>query len=507
MGSLTDRIRAAWRAFMGSTALQERPIPAPGTRIRVSAAAMWEAGRNNVAAVGVEAFDRPAPPAGVLPPGMALDQLPAVDMVQAYALAQAFHEGIGFLGYPYLAELSQRAEYRRMVSIWAEHCVRKWIKITGDDGRVAKIWAELERLNARDRFRQAVEMDGFFGRAQLFLDFGDYRDDAELQTPLAMRPEKISPKRPLVRLTPVEPLWSYPGIYDSNNPLAPDFYRPREWYVMGRSVHASRLLTMVGNPAPTMLKPAYAFGGPSMTQLAKPYVDNWLRTRQSVSDLVHSFSVMVLKTDMDQVLQGSADAAVDLFRRVDLFNQTRDNRGTFVLDKNTEDFTNVAAPISGLDKLLSQSQEQMSSVTGIPLVVLLGITPSGLNASSEGEIRVFYDAILAYCSRVLRPGIKTLIDVVQLSLFGEIDPDIAFEFESLWEMSDKDKADIRRSDAEADAAYIDRGVVSPEETRERLRDDETSLYHGVDLSGPAPEDPAIDLDENDDENRFEDAAE
>ncbi|KAK0359275.1 hypothetical protein LTR94_031961, partial [Friedmanniomyces endolithicus] len=182
---------------------------------------------------------------------------------------------------------------------------------------------------------------------------------------------------------------------------------------------------------------------------------------------------------MEQVLSGGP--ATNLFNRIDIFNKTRNNRGTFVLDKNSEDFSNVSVPISGLDKLLSQSQEQMSSVSGIPLVVLLGVTPSGLNASSEGEIRVFYDAILSYNERVCRPCLETLLDVIQLSLFGDIDQTLTFEFLPLWEMSDKDKADIRKSDAEADGTYIDRGVVSPEETRQRLQDDETSLYHGVDL--------------------------
>ena len=43
--------------------------------------------------------------------------------------------------------------------------------------------------------------------------------------------------------------------------------------------------------------------------------------------------------------------------------------------------------------MLAQSQEQISSVSRIPLVKWTGISPSGLNASSEGEIRVYYDLI------------------------------------------------------------------------------------------------------------------
>jgi hypothetical protein len=55
----------------------------------------------------------------------------------------------------------------------------------------------------------------------------------------------------------------------------------------------------------------------------------------------------------------------------------RSNAGTFALDKETEEFFNVSTPLGTLDALQAQSQEQMSSVSGIPLIILLGITPRG----------------------------------------------------------------------------------------------------------------------------------
>lgn len=363
-----------------------------------------------------------------------------------------------------------------------------------------ELTAELENYKVRDLFRTAIEKECFFGRMQLFLDFGDFDRHEELATPLALCKEKISPSRPLKRLTLVEPMWSYPGPYEAQNPLAPNFYKPSTWYVSGRTVHASRLLAMVGHHVPNMLKPAYAFGGVALSQMCKPYVDNWLRTRQSTSDIVNAFSVMVLKTDMEQVLNGSIGD--DLFTRIDLFNKTRDNRGAFVVDKNSEDFANVSAPISGLHELQAQSQEQMSSVSGIPLVILLGITPSGLNASSEGEIRVFYDAIMAYLEKVVADPLRTVIDVIQLSKWGKIDPDISFEFAPLWEMSDKDKADIRKSNAEADVAYLNGGVVDADEVRGRLNSEAEGLYEGQ-LTGPAPD---VELPDDGEEARLPDLA-
>jgi len=490
-----DRIRAAWRAFWNSTAAlvpaeQPRPFGVPHQALASFA------NISNFDTAPSITFQPAAPFPGTMPDGMAFDaSLPAgADQIAAYALASVTHEGLGFLGFPYLAELSQRAEYRHVASIWAEHCTRKWITITGDEAKVAQIVQEMKRLEIRALFQEAVEKECFFGRAHIHMDFGDWDKRDEQAAPLVLDKAKINPDRPLKRADLIEPAWVYPGPYTAQNPLAPDFYRPSAWYVSGQTVHASRLLTLVGRPMPNLLKPAYAFGGVSLTQLCKPYVDNWLRARQSVSDLIHSFSVMVLKTDLDQRLSVAINDPTSLPRRLDLFNKTRDNRGTFVVDKDTEDFTNISAPIAGLDKLQAQALEQISSVSGIPLVILLGITPSGLNASSDGEIRTFYDRIKGYQEKVLGPAIVTILKVLQLSLFGEIDEGLSFEFASLWEMSDADKAAIRKSDAEADATYVNTGAVSNEEVRERLNSEPGGLYAGK-LTGPAPEPEDNDEDE------------
>lgn len=476
------RLRAAWRAFWNSTTAAQPAEDAPRRVYRHTA---WENDRFGTPTFLPETlFARPVPMPGVLPDGMAMDSLPALPPIAASAYASVLSEGLGFLGFPYLSELSQRAEYRNIVTIWAEHCTRKWIKLTGDDTKVKAIWAEFKRLDVKEMFGQLITKEGFFGRAHLFMDFGDFDKPAELPIPLILDKPKINKRRPLKRLQVVEPMWAYPGPYDAQNPLAPDFYRPSSWYLNGKEVHASRLLTVVGNEMPTMLKPAYAFGGVSRTQLCKAYVDNWLANRQTAADLLKSFVTPVLKTDMDLRLQDDPTGK-SLIGRAAEFIKFRDNRGLLMLDKNSEDFENVAAPLSGVPDLVAQSLEQLSTVSGIPISILLGQTPSGLNASSEGEIRIFYDRVMAWMDRHIRPLLDTLLDVVQLSLFEEIDEEIAFEFVPLWEMSDKDKADIRKADADADAVYIASGVISPEEARERLNGEEGGPYHGQ-LEGPAP---------------------
>lgn len=424
---------------------------------------------------------------GVVPDGMAMDAcLPVTaPAVGNWAAGSLFHEGQGFFGYPYLAELAQRAEYRHAADIWAEHAIRKWIKFTGGTGEQRKkIETEFGRLNVRDVFEEWLTHDQIFGRGQIFLDFDDADKEDETAVPLVLTSDKIGPKRPLRRLTTVEPMWSAPGTYATSNPLRADFYKPTQWFVFGRKVHSSRMLTIASRAVSDMLKPAYAFGGQSLVQLMKPYVDNWLRTRQAVSDMINTYSVMNLKTDMSATMAGGGGE--DMFNRIDLFNQTRDNRGCMVTDKDNEELQNIAVPLSGLHELQAQTQEQLASVARIPLSIYLQITPTGLNATNDGETRNFYADVHSYQEKNIRPHLQRVFEIVQLSLFGAIDPELTFEFVALWEMSDKDKAEIRTADAQADVAYVTAGIVDPEEVRERLSNDETSLYHGVDLTDPPP---------------------
>lgn len=415
-------------------------------------------------------------PAGVDAPVLALDANP-------YAFAADSFPGGGFPGFSYLSQLATRAEYRAFASTLSTELTREWIEFTSkqDDDtdtaeKIKMLEEEFKRLNVRGVFQRAAEHDCYFGRAQIFIEI----DGAARDTPLILDPRTVK-KGSVSRLAPVEAIWTTPAGYNALDPAASDFYKPAKWYMLGQEVHASRLMTVVTRPLPDILKPAYNFAGMSLSQLAEPYVDNWLRTRQSVADLINNFSTTALATSMDQVLQGDDDGT-DLFARAELFTATRSNKGVMLLDKEREELVQVNTPLSGLHELQAQSQEHMCSVSRMPAIVLTGISPSGLNASSDGEIRIFYDWIAAQQEAFWREPLEVILKAVQLSLFGEIDPDIGVAFVPLFQMTPKEESDIRLSDSQADCAYVDAGIVDPSEVRDRLAKDPNSGYMGLDTS-------------------------
>jgi phage-related protein (TIGR01555 family) len=431
----------------------------------------------------------PAAAPGVMPTTMAMDAgVPAyasqaAGAIMQWGLESRFHEGMAFLGFPYLAELAQRSEYRKMTETIARDATRKWMELKGpDETKLKALKDAIITHGVRAKLQHVAELDGYFGRGQIFVDVGE----TNLRTAMVIDKKAIG-KGKLKGFTVVEPVWTYPGEYNATEPLKPDFFVPREWYVMGDIIHRSRLLVFIAREVPDMLKATYAFGGLSMSQMAKPYVDNWLRTRQSVSDLIHSFSTMVLKTDMASILTGGP--AANVLARLQLYTQFRDNRGVFAVDKESEELENVSAPLANLDDLQTQAQEQMCTVSGVPRLLLLGLSPkgSGIGDSGQGEIQAYFGYIIAYQERFFRPHLTTIINLIQLDLWGEVDPLITFEFHPLQEMDLKELAEIRKSDAEAITLYVNAGCVSPDEAREVISEDENGLFFGVDLSAPAPE--------------------
>lgn len=419
-------------------------------------------------------------PAGTTAP-IAMDDINYSYLNNAYC-------GKGFPGYPYLAQLSTRAEFMRLAMSLSTELTRGGISLTSkqDDGndnsyKIKAIDAEFKRLKVIPAMLQTAINECYFGRGQMYIEI----DGAKSNKPLIISKNTIG-KGKLNRIGSIEPIWTTPSMYNASDPTAANFYQPTEWYCMGKKIHASRLLTVVTRPLPDILKPAYNFSGMSLSQMAESYVDNWLRTRQSVSDLINQFSITVLATEMSSILQSAEgadpDAGDNLLARADLFTALRSNKGLMLLDKEHEELQQINTPLSGLDALQAQAQEQMCSVSRIPAIVFTGISPGGLNANSEGELKVFYDWIKSQQDAYWREPLEVILKLVQLSLFEEIDDDIGLEFVPLQQMTPSEKADIRLKDMQTDTGYLGANVLDGQEVREKLARDPESGYDSIDTS-------------------------
>lgn len=443
------------------TSLNEKTNPHWLTRL-------WRAAHNLPASDGgfATTFSPYQPPPGVVPEGYERPSPLGTDSaasnmtdISSWAMAQTaaqpswMADGLGFLGYPTLAQMAQRAEFRKPCDVIAREATREWISLSTHNpadqaassipsdpaARLHALEVEMKRLNIRELLHQQILDSLLYGIGHIWLNMsGTPRTTYGQTLPLPLTPNGVR-KGTLAGLKTIEPVWTTPNAYNADSPLQDDYYRPRNWWVQGCLVHRDRLISMVPYGVSDLFKPSFNFGGMSLTQQLRPYVHNFLRTRNSISNITANFSKLVLKTDMGGLMATGtgeeADPTTSITGRASFMQKISEGQDIIVADRQNEDVSIVATPLAGLADLQAQSMEAMASIPGIPLVKLFGITPNGLNASSAGEIRVFYDEIAAFQEAHMRPVLNRLLTLLQLNLWGETDPALEITFNPLWQQT------------------------------------------------------------------------
>lgn len=422
-------------------------------------------------------FERYEPLPGVVPESkkeaaFAMDATP-YDMLNTMSIGDEYS---GFRGYPQLAAMSQQVEYSNMHSVFADEMTRNWIEVKSrkeGDPDIELMENALVKYDVKRLIHDAVKQDSQYGVAHVYIDTGAKTGD-ELEKPLFLDPRKI-PKGSLKGLRVVDPTWIYPAMYNTQWPLADDFYKPSAWFVMGKTVHESRFMDIVSRPVPDILKPSYNFGGLSLTQLMEDYVVDWRDAKKNVIKILRTLRMRALKTDMDARLQTPGE----FDKRIKMFTQYQDNFGVWVIDTE-EDLIHMQTSLSELSNLLSNYQDQLCIPSRITNLKLLGNAPAGLNASGESELSTWHETVSGYQDGNLRRPLENIFKIIQLSEFGEIKEDIYFEFKPLDEISEKERAEITKIRVDAVAVAADSQLVSSEEARDALKGIEGAGFENLD---------------------------
>lgn len=432
--------------------------------------------------------------------GVSAEQREAVRMAMDGALADAgvyevIRDGFDgaafwprFMGYGALQNIAQDGLIRACVETVADDMTRAWIELKRQgearDRRSTPHTGPVELARAAEKarlqavFHEAAELVGYEGGAFVFIDTGARPED--LAAPLNISPYSAELRKGFpLRFTVVDPVNVFPGDYDSLSPLSPDYFRPRWWWVLGQRVHASRLIRLAANEVPALIRPAYNFLGIPQAQILWDYVRHFQECREASARLLTKFSLTVLKTDMQSVFQ-SGETLAKFDARLRFLARNRSNDGVLAVDRDSEDVIKLETPLSGVTDIVRQSLEILAAMNRTPAVKLLGISPSGFNATGESDIRNYYDHISSQQEKVLRPGIQTALECLQLHEFGKIDPGLSFDFAPLGEEDRAALAMQQKTRADTIAVYLDRDVISPEEARKALADDPDSGFADID---------------------------
>jgi phage-related protein (TIGR01555 family) len=239
-----------------------------------------------------------------------------------------------------------------------------------------------------------------------------------------------------------------------NDALKASFGEP-EHYELTNSrvvVHESRLVPFYGTRS---INPKEF--PKSVLQRLYPVLQQFNTAWQATSHLMSDASQGVFK------LKGlhssmSSNRSHELLKRMELVDMSRSVSRSILLDAEDEDFRRDAYSFGGIPEILEKLMLRLSAAARIPVALLMGQAPAGLNATGDSDIRFFYDQVKAE-QEALKPKIEHIYRLIS----GSLEDEIKIEFPALWQLTDKEQAEIKRTQAETDRVYLQEGVLLPEE--------------------------------------------
>lgn len=231
-------------------------------------------------------------------------------------------------------------------------------------------------------------------------------------------------------------------------------------------MHESRLVIFGGTRTTIHTRQINGGWDTSVLQRMNTVLDQFGVSWQALTHLLQDASQGVFK--MRGLLDALAANQTDLvMRRMDMMDMARSIVRGLVLDADGEEFTRQNYTWSGIDKVFEMLMLRLAAAARMPVTVLMGQSPAGMDATGESDIRWFYDTIRSSQTNEVKPLLERILRLIMLSKAGptrgKVPDSWSVVFPSLWQMTPAEQAGVEKTTAEKDAIYIDRGVLTPEE--------------------------------------------
>lgn len=387
----------------------------------------------------------------------------------------------------------------RIINIVAQDSTREWIYLPDEKQRKI-ITPVLETLSAEEKFCEALTWARLYGGSIIIMGLLDGRTVDQPLNEKAIR--GIEYLKVIDRTCILIPESEYDT--DINSPTFGRILKFKIRYMMQNKqydllVHHTRVVEFHNDPVPTgrfygMTEDTRYFGISSL-QIVYESLANLGSIVQSTASVLQNFTSTTLKLKgLAQLLAADSNgtAEVGLRKRLQALMSTQSVFNCSVVDQE-ETVEHHYTSLAGIPETLDRYLLLVSGTTSIPVTRLFGRSPAGLGATGEADVRNFYDLIEASQRIKLLPPLRRLIKLI--ALIKGIKDDVAIEFNSLYQLSEEEKAKIEfleaqsnKMNAEAELMYVEAGIRDGEQVA--IEHGWAEEYHEIEedvVETPAPE--------------------
>lgn len=340
-----------------------------------------------------------------------------------------------------------------------------WSGIDEDKAGAKAVQTAVKNLQLNQKGNEAASWGRLYGGTGIVIDIKGQEDWSK---PLDLNSIKKGMLRSLHvldrwRLAPTgeidydrsSPNYGYPSFYTISDQGDPRF-----------RVHHTRVIRFSGEPLPYFLFTQNSYWQDSVLQHIAETIRDYDATLAGIASMVYEANVDIITSPQLAAMLASPDGEQKLIKRFGLAAMMKSMNHMLMLDggKGTadskgEEYTQKTTQFSGLKDVVEKFMINVCGAADIPMTRLFGQSPAGLTATGESDIRNYYDRISADQEKKIRPGMEKLLEIVIRSTLGKMPDDVVLTFKPLWQMSDKEKAEIEKLRAERDQIYLLQGTI------------------------------------------------
>ncbi len=341
----------------------------------------------------------------------------------------------------------------------------------GDPEVSRTVRGKLDDLQLVPRLLEGLIQERVFGGATTLLVVDDGRS---LDLPIDLA--RVASVRALVHL---EAQYLMPSRWD-DDPLSPSFGKVLIWRTtptgtgttptgtgsIATEIHRDRLLIYPGIETTAQVRRERQGWGDSIYFRLWRTLQQWGAAVEGVGVLLGDKSKILKMRGLAELL-GANDRSVVESRASALFDLLA-TFGIGIIDSE-ESLERFEASLTGVPDTLDRLTSRLAAAAGIPVTVLMGEAPSGLQATGDSDVRNYYDRLAADRTSKIVPLVERVTKIVLLSRTGPtqgVEPPMwSVSFAPLWQPTPSEQADIEAKQATTDKTLVESKIRSVDEIR------------------------------------------
>lgn len=340
---------------------------------------------------------------------------------------------------------------------------------TGDTGLDQKLADRLEELELTDRLADGWRWGSLYGGGACVLGADDGRNADE-----ALVPDEADD---LAYLYPIDrrQLWPYQYYEKWGHPR---FGHPRTYMVTpyapamtGASaisiIHESRLVLFGGTKTGSLERAQYMGWDMSLLQRIFSVLRQFDSAWKSIEIMLTESNQSVLKMSGLAKLIGNENGEAALLTRLRVMDLYKSIMRSLVVDAESgEAYERQQVSFTDLPATLDKIMLRMAAAVPMPVSMLMGQSPAGMNATGESDFRWFENGIKSKQTRQASPKVRRIVDVMLRSKAWRANAQkrerITVTYPPLWKESPLEMASRRKAVIDGDVALITSQQVTPD---------------------------------------------